>query len=46
MGWGHIWVNTDDPFNKRVIFVFNLQTRLIYLAYKGINFYYYFVIIA
>ena len=45
MGWGHISVNTDDPFNKRVIFVFNLQTCLIFLTYKGINFYYHFVII-
>ena len=46
MGWGHIWVNAADPFNKQVIFVFNLQIRLICLAYKGTNFYYYFVIIA
>ena len=39
-----------NSFNKWIMFVFNIQTRLTHLthlAYKGISFYYYyFVIIA
>ena len=43
---GHIWVDTVNPFKKRVVFVFNLRTyltRFTRLAYKIIS---YFDIIA
>ena len=43
MGSGHIRVDMTNQFNKRVVFVFNMQTRLTRLAYKIIN---YFDIIA
>ena len=39
MGSDHIWVDTTNPFNKWVMFVFNMQTcqtRLTRLAYKVI----------
>ena len=39
MGSDHIWVDTVNPFNKCVVFVFNMQTcqtRLTHLAYKVI----------
>ena len=39
MGSDHIWVDTANPFNKWVVFVFNMQTcqtRLTRLAYKVI----------
>ena len=46
MSSGHIQVDTANPFNKRVVFVFNMWTCLTCLtrlAYKVIN---YFDIIA
>ena len=43
MSSGDIRVDMADPFNKWVVFVFNMQTRLTRLAYKIIN---YFDIIA
>ena len=46
MGSSHIWVDTANPFNKCVMFVFNMRiclTRLPRLAYKVII---YFDIIA
>ena len=44
MSSGDIWVDTADPFNKRVVFVFNMQTYLTCLAYKGISFCFYCLI--
>ena len=41
MGSGYIWVDTANPFNKWVVFVFvfNMWTRLTRLAYKFINYF-------
>ena len=41
MSSGDIRVDMADPFNKWVVFVFNIQTRLTRLAYKGTSFCYY-----
>ena len=43
MGSSHIRVDMANPFNKQVVFVFNIQICLIFLASKIIN---YFDIIA
>ena len=43
MDLGHIRIDTTNPFNKRVVFVFNMRTHLTHLAYKIIS---YFDIIA
>ena len=46
MGSGHLRVDTANPFNKQVMFVFNMRTyltHLTHLAYKVIS---YFDIIA
>ena len=46
MGSDHIQVDMANPFNKRVVFVFSMQTyltRLTHLAYKVVS---YFDIIA
>ena len=43
MGLGYIRVDTINPFNKRVMFVFNMRTCLTHLTYKIIS---YFDIIA
>ena len=32
-------LDTTNPFNKWVVFVFNMQTRLTRLAYKIINYF-------
>ena len=48
MGSGHIRVDTADLFNKRVMLVFNMRTRLTRLtrlAYKCISFCYYYCLI-
>ena len=45
MSSGHIRVNTIDPFNKLVVFEFNMQICLTCLAYKGISFCYYYCLI-
>ena len=42
MGWGHIQVDTANPFNKWVGFVFRMRTRLTHLtrlAYKVISYF-------
>ena len=44
MSSGDIRVNTVDRFNKRVVFVFNMQTCLACLAYKGTSFCFYCLI--
>ena len=43
MGLTHIRVDMVNLFNKRVVFLFNMQTCLTHLAYKIIS---YFDIIA
>ena len=42
MGSVHIQVDTTIPFNKWIMFVFNMQTHLTHLPYKVISFCYYF----
>jgi len=42
MGSGHIRVDMANPFNKQVMFVFNMQTRLTCLTcltYKIISYF-------
>ena len=44
MSSGDIRVDIADPFNKWVVFVFNMQTCLTCLAYKGTSFCFYCLI--
>ena len=39
MGSNYIGVNMANPFNKWVIFMFNMQTRQTRLAYKVISYF-------